>query len=474
MQSRIVSPGRNCWRLAHARAAAVLIDGAEYFARLESALRQARHSILILGWDFDGRIRLCADAEPARSPQLGPWLRSLVEARPELRIRILVWSTAVLHAPSAPGPLLVGADWQNHPRLRVKLDTRHPIYAAHHQKVVVIDDRIAFVGGMDLTVHRWDTSRHKADDRHRRGPDGIPYAPVHDVQMLVDGEAARSIAELARERWRVATSEDIGGVEARHEPWPAGLEPQFRDTLVAIARTMPAREGRPAIHEAAALTLDALAGAKRSIYIETQYMTASFIGDVLVRHLEAPLGPEVVIITTHDSRGLVERLVMGGNRDRLIRRLRQADRHDRLRVYYPVVAGAQGEDQILVHSKLIIVDDGLLRVGSSNLNNRSAGLDTECDLAIEARNERERRAIRGIRDRLVAEHVGVDTGAVASSGGSLIATIERFNDGPKALRPFAAMTQRGPTRPVFGTGLLDPQRPFEPLWLLRRKRRTRP
>ena len=111
---------------------------------------------------------------------------------------------------------------------------------------------------------------------------------------------------------------------------------------------------------------------------------------------------------THQSRGLVERLVMGSNRDRLIRRLHQADRHDRLRVYYPVVPGREGEGQILVHSKLIIVDDTLLRVGSSNLNNRSAGLDTECDLAIEARNERERRAIRGIRDRLVAEHLGVD------------------------------------------------------------------
>jgi phosphatidylserine/phosphatidylglycerophosphate/cardiolipin synthase-like enzyme len=449
----------------------VLIDGAEYFARLELALRQARHSVLILGWDFDGRIRLCADAEPERSPQLGPWLRSLVEARPELRVRVLVWSTAVVHAPSAPGPLLVGADWQNHPRLRVKLDTRHPIYAAHHQKIVVIDDRIAFVGGMDLTVHRWDTSRHAADDPHRRGPDGLPYTPVHDVQMVVDGEAARSIAELARERWRGATGEDISGVEARHDPWPAGLEPQFRDTAVAIARTMPAWEGGPAIHEVAALTVDALAAAKRSIYIEVQYMTASFVGDVLVQHLEAPHGPEVVIVMTHQSRGVVERLVMGSNRDRLIRRLHQADRHDRLRVYYPVVPGREGEGQILVHSKLIIVDDTLLRVGSSNLNNRSAGLDTECDLAIEARNERERRAIRGIRDRLVAEHLGVASGVLASSGGSLIATIERFNGGPKGLRPFAALTHRGPTRPVFGTRLLDPRRPFEPLWLLRQKRR---
>ncbi len=38
----------------------------------------------------------------------------------------------------------------------------------------------------------------------------------------------------------------------------------------------------------------------------------------------------------------------------------------------------------MVHSKVMIVDDGFLRVGSANLNNRSMGADTECDLAFEA------------------------------------------------------------------------------------------
>jgi phosphatidylserine/phosphatidylglycerophosphate/cardiolipin synthase-like enzyme len=78
-------------------------------------------------------------------PLSDPFLRSLVEARPDLEVRILVWSIAVLHAPGSPMELLVGAEWQQHPRIHVKLDTEHPVYAAHHQKIVVIDDRVAFV-----------------------------------------------------------------------------------------------------------------------------------------------------------------------------------------------------------------------------------------------------------------------------------------------------------------------------------------
>ena len=171
-EGSILRAGQNCWRVAQADRAAVLIDGAPYFAHLETALRNAQRSILIVGWDFDGSIRLCPDRCAEDSPPLGPLLRSLVEERPELEVRILVWSVAVVHAPGAPGPLIFGADWQNHPRLHIKLDTHHPLYAAHHQKIVCIDDALAFVGGMDLTVERWDTERHACDDPIRMRDDG--------------------------------------------------------------------------------------------------------------------------------------------------------------------------------------------------------------------------------------------------------------------------------------------------------------
>lgn len=475
----ILNPSRNCWRISQCRRATVLIDGADYFAAVEAALRLARHSVLIIGWDFDGRIRLRQDVGPEESPPLGPFLRSLVEERCELEIRILVWSSAVVHAPGAPGPLLFGADWQNHSRLRLKLDTQHPIYAAHHQKIVCIDDQIAFVGGMDLTVRRWDTSRHAIDDPHRLDPEGKPYEPVHDITMVVDGEAARSVSALARRRWQVATGEELAPVaEPDTDSWPANVIPDFTGTAVAIARTMPAWGVDPAVAEAAALTADALQAARQAIYIETQYMTAPFVGDILAHRLQERDGPEIIVLMTYASRGLAERIVMGKNRDRLIRRLRQADRHDRLRVWYPCTPAPDGgHRQVKIHSKLIIVDDVFLRVGSSNLNNRSIGLDTECDLAIEAQTGTERQSITNLRNRLMTEHLDATPAhladAIHEESGSLIRAVERLNRGARGLRPFEAMTDRGPSRPVLGTRLLDPQGPFEPLWFLRRKRRRR-
>ena len=138
-------------------------------------------------------------------------------------------------------------------------------------------------------------------------------------------------------------------------------------------------------------------------------MTAPYVGDVLERHLADPDGPEIVVIQTHESHGWAEELVMGSNRDRLIRRLRKCDHHDRLRVYYPVIPdGKGGECQVLIHSKLVIVDDVFLRIGSSNLNNRSIGLDSECDLAIEATTDEMKSTIVRLRDRLLAEHLEVD------------------------------------------------------------------
>lgn len=473
-----MQPGRNCWRLDHAERAAALIDGADYFAHLEAALREARRSIFIIGWDFDGSIRLRPDAGPEESPPLGPLLRSLVEEKPELEVRILVWSVAVVHAPGAPGPLLFGADWQDHPRLHLRLDTHHPIYAAHHQKIVCIDDAIAFVGGMDLTVQRWDTCDHAAGHPVRLREDGTIYDPVHDIQMVVDGQAARSVAELARDRWKVATGEELAPVQPpASDPWPSGLAPDFTDILIAIARTYPEWGDQHAIREVANLTIDALAAARRTVYIEAQYLTSPVFGEILSQLLADPQGPEIVVVMTRESHGMAERLVMGTNRDRLIRQLRRVDHHDRLRVYYPVVPGHQGgECQVLIHSKLIIVDDVFLRIGSSNLNNRSIGLDTECDLAVEGADEDTRRTITHLRDRLLAEHLGAGAeelaAAIANEDGSIIRAIERLNGNGRGLRPFEAMSDDGPVQPAPGTWLLDPEEPFEPLWFLRRQRRT--
>jgi phosphatidylserine/phosphatidylglycerophosphate/cardiolipin synthase-like enzyme len=475
LRSSILEPGWNCWRVEQAKRAAALVDAAAYFGCLEQVLRAARRSILIVGWDFDARIKLRPDAGD-ESPPLGDLLRSLVEAHEGLEIRILVWSIATLHAPGETLPLLIGAEWQDHPRIHLRLDREHPIYAAHHQKIVCIDDCLAFSGGIDLTVGRWDTPRHGADDPARLNPDGSPYGPVHDLQMAVDGAAARAVADLARLRWRHATGETLEPVGGDAKLWPDTLEPDFRGASLAIARTAPPLGDRPPVREVAALTMDALRAARHSIYIEAQYFVSFTIGRLLARHLASDDGPDIVIVTSLTLPGAFERFVMGGNRDRLIRRMKRADRSDRLRVYHPVVPAEGGEREVLIHAKLIIVDDVFVRIGSSNLNNRSVGLDTECDLAIEAQSDVQRQGVRGLRERLLGEHLGVSPQSVAqaiAANRSLVRAIDVLSHNARKLRTFEAMTARGPVRPIPGTWLLDPYRPFEPLWFLRKRRRRR-
>jgi uncharacterized membrane protein YdjX (TVP38/TMEM64 family) len=154
---------------------------------------------------------------------------------------------------------------------------------------------------------------------------------------------------------------------------------------------------------------------------------------------------------------------MGVLRARLLRRLRAADRHDRLRVYHPRLPGVEDGDFTL-HSKVAVIDDRLLRVGSANLANRSMGLDTECDLAIEShRNDRRvAEAIAGFRSRLLAEHLGCDPEDVeraVSREKSLIRAVEMLCGGERSLEPLEGEAAEWLDGLVPEAAVIDPERP---------------
>jgi phosphatidylserine/phosphatidylglycerophosphate/cardiolipin synthase-like enzyme len=457
--SRIVEPGRSCWRVARAGRAAVLIDGASYFGALLDALRRARSRITIIGWDFDARVRLDPMDPETELRQLLP---ALLDRQPKLEIFILIWDVSVLYGPSRTLGELLDRGWRQHPRIHFRFDGRHPTGACHHEKIVCIDDALAFVGGIDLTVKRWDTSEHRPDRPERRDPDGEPYDPVHDLQMVVDGEAAAAVAELTRGRWAEAADETLSPSRTRSNPWPEALAPWFTNLPVAIARTRPATGDRPGIKEVAALNAAALAAAHRSVYLEAQYLSSPLIADQLVELLQRADPPEIVLVVWHEAIGWLERFLMGSNRERLLRRLADADRQGRLRAYWLGMPG-QPEREINLHSKLMIVDDAFARIGSSNLNNRSLGFDTECDLAIEAQDKATAEAIARLRNTLLAEHLGrpVEEVAQAASAHGLIGAIERLNHGDRRLVPFRIDPDSGSKEPIPGTPLLDPTEPLD-------------
>jgi phosphatidylserine/phosphatidylglycerophosphate/cardiolipin synthase-like enzyme len=469
----ILKRGYNCRSIGTTHRASVLVDADDYFRCLHSALLRARRSIILIGWDFDASIRLCPEDD---SSELGELLRKLVEERPNLEVRILIWNLSTVHAPGATMPLLFGAPWQDNPRITVRLDAPHPLYGSHHQKIVCIDDTIAFVGGIDLTVDRWDTQEHRPKDGRRVCADGSLYGAVHDIQMAVDGEAAAQVAEVAYSRWQAATGESVAPIRSEVAIWPESLDPDFRDVTIGIARTGPRHGLRRGIREVERLNLDALRAAKRSIYIETQYFADLKIADALAQNLRKLDGPEVVILVPFRGHAFLERWVMDGNRDRAIRKLKRADRFGRLRAVYPVIASADGDCSIFIHAKLLIVDDKFLRVGSSNFNRRSTGIDTECDLAIEAESRLTEEGIAAIRARLLAEHLGQTPEAVAerigAGGVGMTKVVDEMCSEKRRLRPYTHVSRRGPTHYVFGTRFIDPRGPLRLASLFARPKRS--
>lgn len=465
----LLQPGLTCWRLERAARLAPIIDAAPYFRLVRDALIRARHSVLFIGWEFDTRIKLDPDAPlPGLPDQLGPFLNALVERRPELCVRVLQWNLGLIGTIVRGATPLYLLNWMTSKRFQFRLDNAHPLGAAHHQKLVVIDDTLAFCGGIDMTNDRWDTRHHKDGDPRRVRPSGRAYGAFHDATMAVDGPAAAALGDLARERWRRATGEQIELPPRESlDLWPSDLAPLLRDVEVGIARTEPKYHGRSGVREIEALHLAAIAAARRAIYIEGQYFAARCIGEALAARLREPDGPEIVVINSQRARGWVEEKVMGAARERLVAYLRQADRHGRFRIYRPVTAkGAP----IYVHAKVLAIDDRLLRIGSANLNNRSMGLDTECDLAIEARSGAANETavsdgIAAIRNGLLSEHLATDPASFAAAlsgvGGSLISVVESFRrDFGRTLVPLKISETQ---RTLLDEGeLLDPEQP-EPI-----------
>jgi phosphatidylserine/phosphatidylglycerophosphate/cardiolipin synthase-like enzyme len=168
------------------------------------------------------------------------------------------------------------------------------------------------------------------------------------------------------------------------------------------------------VREVERLYVDLIAAAERSIYIENQYFTSPAIGDALAARLSEPNGPEIVIVVRLLSHGWLEGAVMQTLRARLMRRLREKDRYNKLHVFYPHVSDLQPGTCIDVHAKLAIMDDEWLRIGSANLANRSMGYDSECDLTVAARGDSSiSAAIHRVRTLLLSEHLGASPEQVA-------------------------------------------------------------
>lgn len=467
----LFTPGSNCWRVSPATRAAFIVDGEAYFRAFVEAVSQARHSILITGWDFHSRTRLLCSDPGQCELELGAFLNDLARQRRGLRIRILIWDYPMimgLQREWSPG---YGLGWRPHRRVQLRYDDTHPVGASHHQKLVVIDDVLAFNGGIDLTGQRWDTCAH-APEEEQRHIGGTAYPPFHDLMMAVEGPVARDLGELFRKRWQRATGEWMRPPR-RHRMrlrqrranllsrWPASLQRWIDDVPVAVSRTEPPMDDNPGVYEIQQLYLDQVATAKRCLYIENQYFTADVVAAALAESLRREDGPEIIVVLRELSHGWLEDMTMQVLRNRVIEQLRAADVHGRFHVYFPHVEGLKAGTCIDVHSKLTIVDDEWARIGSANLANRSMGLDTECDLTVAAQGDAGvRQQITDLRNQLLGEHLGCaadEVAAVIQRNGSVNGAIQVLLGRARTLKPLEPV--QVPAALVSVVSLVDPEKP---------------
>jgi len=343
--------------------------------RLEAEIAAAGHSVLLAGWAFGPSFRLSRG---------GPTLRELLaEARAE--VRVLAWA-------GAPLPLFTPSRAQvrdardalvHGTRIRMALDARERPMHCHHEKLAVIDGRVAFVGGIDLTAlggDRLDTSAHPA-----RGAVGW-----HDASSRIEGPVVADVASHIALRWREVTGEELEPVE----PVAAGsTRAQFLRTVPnGVYDALP--DGDYRILEA---YIRALRSAQRLVYLESQFLWAPEVTEILRAKLRDPPTDEFRLIVllparpnngADDTRGQLGLLVDSDEDNRFLA----------CTLYQPTRA-----DQVYVHAKIGIVDDRWLVIGSANLNEHSFYNDTEacmitCDEEL----------VRATRLRLWREHLGCE------------------------------------------------------------------
>ncbi|HEY1563986.1 MAG TPA: phosphatidylserine/phosphatidylglycerophosphate/cardiolipin synthase family protein [Gaiellaceae bacterium] len=359
-----------------------LVDGSEALPRIADAVRSARSHVHLAGWHFDPAFRLEEDGPPLRE--------LLAESAERVDVRVLAWAGAPLPLfhPDRREVREAGEELVRGTRISLGLDARERAFHCHHEKLVVIDDETAFVGGIDLTGlagNRLDSSAHSA-----RGSLGW-----HDTAVRLEGPIVADVARHFLMRWRATVD---GNVPDASEPEPAGggIEAQLVRTVPAKLYE-PRRDGEWSILES---YLRAVRAAERFVYFESQFLWSPEIAFALAEKLRRPPSDEfrvIALLPSHpnngadDSRGQVGLLIHADQEAG-----EDTPRFLACTLYQP----GPGGRPVYVHSKAAVIDDTWVTVGSANLNEHSLFNDTEVNVVV-----RDPALARELRLRLWEEHL---------------------------------------------------------------------
>lgn len=397
--------GRHYTHRSLAHSLAFIPDSASYYAALADVFPRAQHRILIVGWGFDDRIRLVRSNNPdsSDSGSLGELLTRLAERHPNLQIQVCAWRSPVVfsadHHISAAFRKVTG----RLPNLTLSLVPSASGFNSRHEKYVIVDDVLAFIGGIDLTHNRWDTQEHLATHAGRTNPEGESYTPYHDMQVALSGPIVKDLYQVA------ARDLELHGEwsPVDHTLWPHQLAVDATNTPVMLALTRsnpdPDLENTRQIKEAYHTMIN---GASRFIYIEDQYFSSDSVTEALSQQLQKKDGPEIIIIMARALPDALGRLTMGVNASMHLSRLMKSDLHGRLGIFN-MVSPEDPDVDVKVHSKLMIVDGRYLTVGSANTNQRSLNFDLEANIILDSRESDTSDWVQRIEDRILAQRTGL-------------------------------------------------------------------
>jgi phospholipase D1/2 len=396
------------------------MEAGPYYERISALLEDAQHYAIFVGWQIDSRLPLRRPPEFTIESLKHKILR-LVEEKPDFHFYFLMWDHAYFY-------ILERETWQGrvwdeiHPRVHFIFDNRHAFGGSHHEKVCIIDGKVALCGGIDLCDERWDTPQHLFYDRRRSLEwKSERHGPYHDVAVQVTGPVCAQIQEHVRSRWEAISS--IPFPET-----PRFFQPTRNAHGVYISRTLvdvDAGSTKPVTREIEFLFRDLIQLAERRIILEGQYYWSKEINNLLIAKMRAKMpentqatqksnAPFEIILILADIqqlRALTQQ--MSFYELKLLEKLDQTARETGCKLLlgcpyvFPTVEDTAFDREarpkpVYIHSKVIIVDDRFISIGSANLATRALRLDTEINLTLEAKTEFERHHIRRFSENLLS------------------------------------------------------------------------
>ncbi len=394
-----------------------LVDGEQAMRAMYEAIDGAQKSILIAAWFVTPELRLIRPPDDPSDPPTGKggphaFLTLIARKASEVDVRILMWPGALVgkfakrHVERNRRALL-----RANPRLRIRLDTHEHLSHCQHQKALVVDGRVAFVGGLDVTAFdadRWDVQQHT----FRQGRNW------HDAHWRLEGPCVADVAANFAQRWNATAPDDpvpltpqpplpAAGEGEQHAPFSsAGEGEQVGDAVVQVQRTIPkgvypfAPRG---VYGIAHAYRRAIARARRFIYLENQYLWSPEITDALCEAIERGRDTNLQIALVLPSHPNVGK----GDTDRHIDTLTRADGGRGIFRAYALYTSCWDDTRhcykyrpIYVHAKIAVIDDEWGTVGSANLNGRGMAGDSEINVTTT-----DRASIEALRLHLWAEHL---------------------------------------------------------------------